>query len=118
MAHAEVVDLRSVTTRYSKTDIGVEDATFAIQPGEFVFIVGASGSGKSTLVRLLIKEMEPSYGSITVAGEPGWHFIDMYPGIYQGSETRPANYKMPQLTALDDHPGNRLPIFRFAFLVQ
>ncbi len=55
---------------------------------------------------------------LTVAGEPGWHFIDMYPGIYQGSETRPANYKMPQLTALDDHPGNRLPIFRFAFLVQ
>jgi cell division transport system ATP-binding protein len=63
-----IVDLRSVTKRYSKTDIGVEDATFAIQPGEFVFIVGASGSGKSTLVRLLIKEIEPSYGSITVAG--------------------------------------------------
>jgi cell division transport system ATP-binding protein len=33
-----------------------------------VFIVGASGSGKSTLVRLLIKETEPSFGSITVAG--------------------------------------------------
>jgi len=55
---------------------------------------------------------------LTMAGAPGWHFIDMYPGIYQGSETRPANYKMPQLTALDDHPGNPLPIFRFAFFVQ
>lgn len=55
---------------------------------------------------------------LTVAGESGWHFIDLYPGIYQGSETRPANYKMPQLTALTDHPGNPLPIFRFAFLVQ
>jgi cell division transport system ATP-binding protein len=63
-----IVDLRSVSKHYSKTDIGLEDATFAIQPGEFVFIVGASGSGKSTLVRLLIKEMEPSFGSITVAG--------------------------------------------------
>ncbi len=54
---------------------------------------------------------------LTVSGEPGWHYIDMYPGIYQGTETRPANYKMPQLTALDDHPGQKLPIFRFAFLI-
>ena len=63
-----IVDLRSVTKRYSKVDVGVEDVTFAVQPGEFVFIVGASGSGKSTLMRLLIKESEPTFGSITVAG--------------------------------------------------
>jgi cell division transport system ATP-binding protein len=63
-----IVDLRSVTKRYSKVDVGVEDVTFAVQPGEFVFVVGASGSGKSTLVRLLIKEYEPTFGSITVAG--------------------------------------------------
>jgi hypothetical protein len=54
---------------------------------------------------------------LTASGAPGWHYIDMYPGIYQGSETRPANYKMPQLTALTDHPGEPLPIFRFAFLI-
>jgi len=55
---------------------------------------------------------------LTMSGAPGWHFVDMYPGIYQGTETRPANYKMPQLTALDDHPGNPLPIFHFAFFVR
>ncbi len=54
---------------------------------------------------------------LTVAGEPGWHYIDMYPGIYQGSEARPANYKMPQLTAATDHPGEPLPIFRWAFYI-
>lgn len=54
---------------------------------------------------------------LTASGAPGWHYIDMYPGIYQGSEARPANYKMPQLTALTDHPGEPLPIFRFAFLI-
>jgi len=54
---------------------------------------------------------------LTMSGAPGWHYIDMYPGIYQGTETRPANYKMPQLTALADHPGEPLPIFRFAFLI-
>jgi len=54
---------------------------------------------------------------LTVSGDPGWHFIDMYPGIYQGEEKRPANYKMPQLTALDDHPGEKMPIFRWAFFI-
>ncbi len=67
-AEGAIVDLRSVSKHYSKADVGLEDATFSIQPGEFVFIVGASGSGKSTLMRLLIKESEPTYGSITVAG--------------------------------------------------
>ena len=55
--------------------------------------------------------------NLTVSGDPGWHFIDMYPGIYQGTETRPANYKMPQLTAAADHPGEPLPIFRWAFFI-
>jgi len=62
-----------------------------------------------------------SAGDITIetviSGEPGWHFIDLYPGIYRGAETRPANYKIPQLTALDDHPGEKLPIYRYAFLI-
>ena len=48
-------------------------------------------------------------------GAPGWHFIDLYPAIYKGSERRPNNYRIPQLTAVDDHPGEDLPIFRFAF---
>jgi hypothetical protein len=50
-------------------------------------------------------------------GEPGWHFIDLYPAIYKGKETRPNNYRLPQLTYADDHPGEDLPRFRFAFEV-
>jgi cell division transport system ATP-binding protein len=63
-----IVDLRSVTKRYSKVDIGVEDVTFAVQPGEFVFVVGASGSGKSTMIRLILKELDPTSGRIIVGG--------------------------------------------------
>jgi len=48
-------------------------------------------------------------------GAPGWHFIDLYPGIYKGTETRPNNFRIPQLTYSDDHPGEDLPAFRFAF---
>ena len=39
-----------------------------IEQGEFVFIVGDSGSGKSTLIRLLMKELDPTSGTIIVNG--------------------------------------------------
>jgi hypothetical protein len=50
-------------------------------------------------------------------GEPGWHFVDLYPGIYKGEEVRPNNFRIPQLTYADDHPGEDLPAFHFAFQV-
>jgi len=50
-------------------------------------------------------------------GAPGWHFIDLYPGIYKGKERKPRNFQIPQLTYADDHPGEDLPRFRFAFKV-
>jgi hypothetical protein len=54
---------------------------------------------------------------MTATGEPGWHFIDLYPGIYKGTETRPNNFRIPQLTYEADHPGEDLPAFHFAFEV-
>jgi cell division transport system ATP-binding protein len=48
--------------------VGLERATFAIDRSEFVFLVGATGSGKSTVMRLLIKEVELTDGTIRVAG--------------------------------------------------
>src|SRR3954470_635483 len=63
-----VIDFQDVVKRYESGDLGLNGATFAIHPGEFVFIVGASGSGKSTLRRLLIKEVEPTPATVRVAG--------------------------------------------------
>lgn len=59
-------------------------------------------------------------GDITIylpaAGDPGWHFIDLYPGIYKGDDLKGVyNYRIPQLTYAHDHPGEILPAFRFAF---
>ncbi|HUJ55557.1 MAG TPA: cell division ATP-binding protein FtsE [Gaiellaceae bacterium] len=58
----------SVTKVYEPDVVALDDVTFAIDKGEFVFVVGASGSGKSTLVRLLLKELEPTEGKIIVGG--------------------------------------------------
>jgi hypothetical protein len=55
---------------------------------------------------------------LPAAGTPGWHFIDLYPGIYKGKDVPGVqNFRIPQLTYADDHPGERLPAFRFAFEV-
>ena len=62
-----------------------------------------------------------SQGDITIflpaAGEPGWHFIDLYPGIYKGEDLKGVyNFRIPQLTYADDHPGEEdLRAIRFAF---
>jgi len=62
-----IVELQQVAKLYD-SHAGLHDATFAISPGEFVFLVGSTGSGKSTIMRLLIKEREPTRGTIRVAG--------------------------------------------------
>jgi hypothetical protein len=55
---------------------------------------------------------------LPATGAVGWHFIDLYPGIYKGKDAAGVqNFRIPQLTAEDDHPGERLPIFRLAFEV-
>ncbi len=63
-----VIEFRGVSKVYESGDVGVENATFRINRGEFVFLVGSTGSGKSTLMRLLIKEHEVSSGVIRVSG--------------------------------------------------
>ncbi len=63
-----VIEFRGVSKRYPSGDIGLDQATFAVDRGDFVFLVGSTGSGKSTVMRLLIKEHEPTEGGIRVAG--------------------------------------------------
>jgi hypothetical protein len=50
-------------------------------------------------------------------GEAGLRFIDLYPTIDNGKETRPLDFHIPQLSYADDHPGEDPPRFRFAFEV-
>jgi cell division transport system ATP-binding protein len=67
-AGAPVIEFRGVSKVYGGGDVALDQATFEIERGEFVFLVGHTGSGKSTVMRLLIHELEPSAGAIRVAG--------------------------------------------------
>ncbi|TVM19359.1 glycine/betaine ABC transporter ATP-binding protein [Oceanidesulfovibrio indonesiensis] len=53
----------------SKLTVGVNDASFDVNQGEIVVVMGLSGSGKSTLVRCINRLIEPTYGKIIIDGE-------------------------------------------------
>ena len=64
-----MIELKDVTKEYSKGISALNGINLKIEQGEFVFIVGDSGSGKSTLIKLLLKEIEPTSGTIIVNGQ-------------------------------------------------
>ena len=67
-----------VTKTYQRSSAPALDGlSIEFERGEFAFLVGASGSGKSTIMRLILKETNPTTGSIFVAGKdlsriPSW----------------------------------------------
>ena len=63
-----MIELENVTMTYPGGMTALKNVNINIEKGEFVFIVGSSGSGKTTLIKLLLKELDPTSGSIRVAG--------------------------------------------------
>lgn len=64
-----MIKLENVSKEYSAGMPAVQNINLHIEKGEFVFIIGSSGVGKTTLFRLLLKEIEPTSGKITIAGQ-------------------------------------------------
>ncbi|MCR5271534.1 MAG: cell division ATP-binding protein FtsE [Lachnospiraceae bacterium] len=61
-----MISLEHVSKSYTAGIPALNDVNMEIEDGEFVFIMGDSGSGKSTLIKILLKELEPSEGKVTV----------------------------------------------------
>ena len=70
-----IIELNNVTKIYKDASTGsntgqhaLHNVNLQVKPGEFVFIVGESGSGKSTMIKLLLRELVPTEGTINVMG--------------------------------------------------
>lgn len=70
------LDLDSITCTFVSRDdrsqryTALKDTTLVAAEGEFVCVVGPTGCGKSTLLNVAAGLLQPSSGSVKVAGEP------------------------------------------------
>ena len=64
-----IIVLDKVSKSYATGAPALNGISLTIKQGEFVFIVGDSGSGKSTLIKLLLRELLPTSGSLYVNGQ-------------------------------------------------
>jgi NitT/TauT family transport system ATP-binding protein len=72
-AGGAAVSLAGVSKRFrlpGRELLALHEVSLAVTEGEFVSVIGPSGCGKSTLLRLVAGLIEPSAGTITIAGEP------------------------------------------------
>lgn len=62
-----MIKFENVTKKFGDV-AALEDVTFKIEPGEFVFVIGPSGAGKTTIARLILRHYLPTAGCIEIAG--------------------------------------------------
>ncbi|MFB6131822.1 MAG: hypothetical protein ABEJ44_00270, partial [Halanaeroarchaeum sp.] len=60
---------------------------------------------------------DPAKTTIRATGEPGYHYIDIYPGIFEMQEEYPDFELKPHLSYLDNHPVRPLPALHLVFEV-
>jgi len=66
---ASVISANNLTLAYEKgKNVIINDVSFTIEQGEFVFITGPSGSGKSTLLKSIYGQIKPYKGTLNVGG--------------------------------------------------
>jgi putative ABC transport system ATP-binding protein len=78
------IEIRGLAKRYGSGDTAVDalkGVDMVLAPGEVVGLIGPSGSGKSTLLKCLGAVIEPTAGSMALAGETiyddGWKVPDL-----------------------------------------
>lgn len=68
-----MIEIKNLNHTYKGNIVGVKDASFTINDGEVVAIIGISGAGKSTLLRCINRLLEPTSGKVFIDDEEILH---------------------------------------------
>ena len=60
-----LIRLQDVSVRFDNTQI-LREAFFRLEPGDRVGLIGKNGSGKSTILKLILDQVAPDTGTVTV----------------------------------------------------
>ena len=63
-----IINIENITKSYTEREL-FKKASFYLQKGEKVGIIGINGTGKSTLLKIIAGLEEPDEGSVTRAGQ-------------------------------------------------
>ncbi len=69
-AMSSILRVEKVSKIYEPHIKALEDVSFSVEKGEFLFITGPSGAGKSTLLKLIFREERPTTGEIFFENRP------------------------------------------------
>ncbi len=61
-----MIQFTNVTKKFGKDFTAVEDISFSVEKGDFVYLVGPTGSGKTTVFRMIIRDLLPESGEVVV----------------------------------------------------
>jgi cell division transport system ATP-binding protein len=61
-----MIRFQEVSKQYPSGALAVNDVTFSIDDGEFIFLIGSSGAGKTTILRMMDREIKPTKGTIVI----------------------------------------------------
>lgn len=62
-----MIKFENVTKKFGNV-VALDNVSFKIEPGEFVFLIGTSGAGKTTILKLILREFLPTEGMVEIAG--------------------------------------------------
>ncbi len=61
-----MIRLQNVALRYGRGPEVLRGVSFDLRPGSFHFLTGPSGAGKTTLLRLMLMEIQPTIGQVSL----------------------------------------------------